>query len=163
MCYSSKLLVAWEHQRINIIVSYTLAIAQTCRTGKKGCEWHVCDTLWCLAGQWRGNSRFFFLFSFILWNFFWSSLLNLNIGLSVEKTMGKLATVLDGYENVEVVPSLFIFMGNFCSHPCNLSFHSFSSLRWGPLSTLLFYIIIFFIIKKFVLGWVKAVTSKLRM
>lgn len=60
MCYSSKLLVALEHQRINIIVSYTLAIAQTCRTGKKGCEWHVCDTLWCLAGQWRGNSRFFF-------------------------------------------------------------------------------------------------------
>ncbi|KAK9277998.1 hypothetical protein L1049_027555 [Liquidambar formosana] len=43
--------------------------------------------------------------------------------------MRKLETVLDGYENVEVVPSLFVFMGNFCSHPCNLSFHSFSSLR----------------------------------
>ncbi|KAE8713818.1 glutamate decarboxylase 5-like [Hibiscus syriacus] len=38
-------------------------------------------------------------------------------------------TVLDGFENVEIVPSLFVFMGDFCSHPCNLSFHSFSSLR----------------------------------
>ncbi|XP_020271297.1 DNA polymerase epsilon subunit B-like isoform X1 [Asparagus officinalis] len=46
-----------------------------------------------------------------------------------EKTMEKLAVVLDGYESVEVVPSLFVLMGNFCSHPCNLSFHSFSSLR----------------------------------
>ncbi|KAF5935966.1 hypothetical protein HYC85_027095 [Camellia sinensis] len=46
-----------------------------------------------------------------------------------EKTMGKLETILDGYENVEVVPSLFVFMGNFCTHPCNLSFNSFSSLR----------------------------------
>ncbi|GFS44876.1 DNA polymerase epsilon subunit B2 [Actinidia rufa] len=54
---------------------------------------------------------------------------NLNIVLSVEKTMGKLETVLDGYENVEVVPSLFVFMGNFCTQPCNLSFNSFSSLR----------------------------------
>ncbi|CBI15355.3 unnamed protein product, partial [Vitis vinifera] len=52
-----------------------------------------------------------------------------DVWLDNEETMGKLATVLDGYENVEVVPSLFIFMGNFCSHPCNLSFHSFSSLR----------------------------------
>ncbi|GMP71045.1 hypothetical protein CsSME_00029611 [Camellia sinensis var. sinensis] len=43
--------------------------------------------------------------------------------------MGKLETILDGYENVEVVPSLFVFMGNFCTHPCNLSFNSFSSLR----------------------------------
>ncbi|KAK2992135.1 hypothetical protein RJ640_002824, partial [Escallonia rubra] len=47
----------------------------------------------------------------------------------VEKTMGKLETVLDGYEDVEVVPSLFVFMGNFCSHPCNLAFSSFSNLR----------------------------------
>ncbi|ONK66175.1 uncharacterized protein A4U43_C06F4900 [Asparagus officinalis] len=45
------------------------------------------------------------------------------------ETMEKLAVVLDGYESVEVVPSLFVLMGNFCSHPCNLSFHSFSSLR----------------------------------
>lgn len=43
--------------------------------------------------------------------------------------MEKMAVVLDGYESVEVVPSLFVLMGNFCSHPCNLSFHSFSSLR----------------------------------
>lgn len=43
--------------------------------------------------------------------------------------MGKLGSVLDVFENEEVVPSLFVFMGNFCSHPCNLSFHSFSSLR----------------------------------
>lgn len=54
---------------------------------------------------------------------------NLNVVLCVEKTMRKLETVLDGYENVEVVPSLFVFMGNFCTHPCNLSFSSFSSLR----------------------------------
>lgn len=45
--------------------------------------------------------------------------------------MGKLKEVLEGYESVEVVPSLFIFMGNFCSSPCNLSFHSFANLRWG--------------------------------
>lgn len=37
--------------------------------------------------------------------------------------------MLDGYETLEVVPYLFVLMGNFCSHPCNLSFHSFSSLR----------------------------------
>lgn len=43
--------------------------------------------------------------------------------------MGKLETVLDGYESVEVVPSLFVFMGNFCSHPCNLSYNSFSDIR----------------------------------
>ncbi|RWR95935.1 DNA polymerase epsilon subunit B [Cinnamomum micranthum f. kanehirae] len=46
-----------------------------------------------------------------------------------EKTMAKLAAVMDGYENVEVVPSLFVLMGNFCSRPCNLAFSSFSSLR----------------------------------
>lgn len=43
--------------------------------------------------------------------------------------MGKLMTVLDGFASVEVVPSLFVFMGNFSSHPCNLSFRSYSSLR----------------------------------
>lgn len=53
----------------------------------------------------------------------------IKIFLSLEKAMGKLETVLDGFESQEVVPSLFVFMGNFCSHPCNLSFHSFSSLR----------------------------------
>ncbi|XP_042960648.1 DNA polymerase epsilon subunit B isoform X1 [Carya illinoinensis] len=52
-----------------------------------------------------------------------------DIWLDNEEVMGKLEIVLDGFESVEVVPSLFVFMGNFCSHPCNLSFHSFSSLR----------------------------------
>ncbi|KAH9724728.1 DNA polymerase epsilon subunit B [Citrus sinensis] len=52
-----------------------------------------------------------------------------DIWLDNEEVMGKLEVVLDGFESVEVVPSLFVFMGNFCSHPCNLSFHSFSSLR----------------------------------
>ncbi|KAJ9183147.1 hypothetical protein P3X46_007051 [Hevea brasiliensis] len=52
-----------------------------------------------------------------------------DIWLDSEEAMGKLETVLDGFEIQEVVPSLFVFMGNFCSHPCNLSFHSFSSLR----------------------------------
>lgn len=52
-----------------------------------------------------------------------------DIWLDNEETMRKLGTVLDGYENVEVVPSLFVFMGNFCSHPCNLSFRHYSSLR----------------------------------
>lgn len=37
--------------------------------------------------------------------------------------------VLDGYESVEVVPSLFVLMGNFCSRPCNLAFNSFEELR----------------------------------
>ncbi|KAL3512460.1 hypothetical protein ACH5RR_025177 [Cinchona calisaya] len=52
-----------------------------------------------------------------------------DIWLDNEEIMGNLETVLDGYENVDVVPSLFVFMGNFCSRPCNLSFNSFSSLR----------------------------------
>ncbi|GMH14107.1 hypothetical protein Nepgr_015948 [Nepenthes gracilis] len=52
-----------------------------------------------------------------------------DIWLDDEETMAKIATVLDGYEGVQVVPSLFVLMGNFCSHPCNLSFRSFSSLR----------------------------------
>ncbi|KAI3725382.1 hypothetical protein L1987_65169 [Smallanthus sonchifolius] len=46
-----------------------------------------------------------------------------------EKTMAKLETVLDGYEDVEVVPSLFVLMGNFCSCPFNLACNSLSSLR----------------------------------
>ncbi|PPR96657.1 hypothetical protein GOBAR_AA24020 [Gossypium barbadense] len=52
-----------------------------------------------------------------------------DIWLDNEQVIEKLETVLNGFENVEIVPSLFVFMGDFCSHPCNLSFHSFSSLR----------------------------------
>lgn len=52
-----------------------------------------------------------------------------DIWLDNQETMEKLEQVLDGYENEEVVPSLFVFMGNFCSHPCNISFNSFSKLR----------------------------------
>ncbi|XP_038724892.1 DNA polymerase epsilon subunit B isoform X2 [Tripterygium wilfordii] len=52
-----------------------------------------------------------------------------DIWLDNDEVMAKLETILDGFENVEVTPSLFVFMGNFCSHPCNLSFHDFSSLR----------------------------------
>ncbi|PIA36125.1 hypothetical protein AQUCO_03400201v1 [Aquilegia coerulea] len=52
-----------------------------------------------------------------------------DIWLDHDETMEKLAAVLDGYEDVEVVPSLFVLMGNFCSRPCNLAFNSFSSLR----------------------------------
>lgn len=50
--------------------------------------------------------------------------------------MGKLETVLHGFENEEVVPSLFVLMGNFCSRPCNLSFHSYSSIRYAMHSIL---------------------------
>lgn len=52
-----------------------------------------------------------------------------DIWLDNEEALRKLETVLDGFESVEVVPSLFVFMGNFSSRPCNLSFHSYSSLR----------------------------------
>ncbi|KAI4326321.1 hypothetical protein MLD38_031647 [Melastoma candidum] len=52
-----------------------------------------------------------------------------DVWLDDEKTIGKLQTVLDGFEDVEVVPSLFVFMGNFCSRPCNLAFHSYSYIR----------------------------------
>ncbi|CAN0866426.1 DNA polymerase epsilon subunit B [Linum grandiflorum] len=52
-----------------------------------------------------------------------------DIWLDDEEVMKKLETVLDGFESQEVVPSLFVFMGNFCSLPCNLSFHSMKSLR----------------------------------
>ncbi|KAH0436727.1 hypothetical protein IEQ34_026355 [Dendrobium chrysotoxum] len=52
-----------------------------------------------------------------------------DVWLDNEEAMEKLSVVLDGYETLEVVPSLFVLMGNFCSRPCNLSFHSFSNLR----------------------------------
>lgn len=52
-----------------------------------------------------------------------------DIWLDNVETMKNLATTLDGFENVEVVPSLFVFMGNFSSRPCNLAFNSYSSLR----------------------------------
>eukprot|EP01018_Ginkgo_biloba_P028571 Gb_41127 [translate_table: standard] len=55
------------------------------------------------------------------------------------ETMEKLATVLDGYEAVDVVPSLFVLMGNFCSHPCNLAFYAYSELRaqFGKLGSMI--------------------------
>ncbi|KAL1225854.1 DNA polymerase epsilon subunit B [Cardamine amara subsp. amara] len=52
-----------------------------------------------------------------------------DIWLDDEEVLRKLETVLDGFESVEIVPCLFVFMGNFCSRPCNLSFGSYSSLR----------------------------------
>ncbi|XP_026409290.1 DNA polymerase epsilon subunit B-like isoform X1 [Papaver somniferum] len=52
-----------------------------------------------------------------------------DIWLDDAETMERLAIVLNGYENEAVVPSLFVFMGNFCSRPCNLAFNAFSSLR----------------------------------
>ncbi|KAL2328055.1 hypothetical protein Fmac_021482 [Flemingia macrophylla] len=52
-----------------------------------------------------------------------------DIWLDNEEALRKLETVLDGFKSVEVVPSLFVFMGNFSSQPCNLSFHSYSNLR----------------------------------
>ncbi|PQM33043.1 DNA polymerase epsilon subunit B isoform X2 [Prunus yedoensis var. nudiflora] len=52
-----------------------------------------------------------------------------DIWLDNEEVMGKLERVLDAFENEDFVPCLFVLMGNFCSHPCNLGFHSFSNLR----------------------------------
>ncbi|KAJ0264476.1 hypothetical protein HA466_0028280 [Hirschfeldia incana] len=52
-----------------------------------------------------------------------------DIWLDDEEVFGKLEKVLDGFESLEVVPSLFVFMGNFCSRPCNLSSGSYSNLR----------------------------------
>lgn len=49
--------------------------------------------------------------------------------LDDEKTFSRLGTVLDGYENVAVVPSLFVLIGNFSSHNCSLAFYDFSRLR----------------------------------
>ncbi|GAV68532.1 DNA_pol_E_B domain-containing protein/Dpoe2NT domain-containing protein [Cephalotus follicularis] len=62
-----------------------------------------------------------------------------DIWLDDDEVMGKLETILNGFEGEEVVPSLFVFMGNFCSRPCNLSFNSFSSLRlqFGKLGKLI--------------------------
>ncbi|PHT40758.1 hypothetical protein CQW23_19612 [Capsicum baccatum] len=37
------------------------------------------------------------------------------LAASEKKTLGNLETILDGYKNVKVVPSLLVFMGNFCS------------------------------------------------
>ncbi|BBN16991.1 DNA polymerase epsilon subunit 2 [Marchantia polymorpha subsp. ruderalis] len=51
------------------------------------------------------------------------------VWLDHEETMQKLTQVFDGYETLEVVPSLFILMGNFCSHPCNRAFNEFAKLR----------------------------------
>ncbi|BBH04223.1 DNA polymerase epsilon subunit B2 [Prunus dulcis] len=47
-----------------------------------------------------------------------------DIWLDNEEAMGKLERVLDAFENEDFVPCLFVLMGNFCSHPCNLGFHS---------------------------------------
>ena len=47
---------------------------------------------------------------------------------SVE-VMAKLEQVLDGYESMEVVPSVFILMGNFTSYACNLAAPDFTELR----------------------------------
>ncbi|CAI0400211.1 unnamed protein product [Linum tenue] len=52
-----------------------------------------------------------------------------DVWLDDEEAMRNLETVLDGFESQEVVPSLFVFMGNFSSHPCDLSFHSITTLR----------------------------------
>ncbi|XP_042039885.1 DNA polymerase epsilon subunit B-like isoform X1 [Salvia splendens] len=52
-----------------------------------------------------------------------------DVWLDHEETMEKLEIILNGYANENVVPSLFVFMGNFSSHPCNLSFSSYSSIR----------------------------------
>lgn len=43
--------------------------------------------------------------------------------------MGKLEIVLDGFESEEVVPSLFVFMGDFCSVPYSQASGPFSILR----------------------------------
>ena len=52
-----------------------------------------------------------------------------DVWVDSEETMAKLEEVLDGYESMEVVPSLFVLMGNFCSYPCNLASHDFAELR----------------------------------
>lgn len=102
--------------------------ASTIRAWKECSQWYVCDSFWYMVGQWWGNSfvpLILCLYGSILF------LRSASFVLSVEKAMEKLAVVLDGYNSVEVVPSLFILMGNFCSRPCNLAFNSFSSLRSG--------------------------------
>eukprot|EP00850_Spirogloea_muscicola_P003249 SM000013S26418 [mRNA] locus=s13:198863:202689:- [translate_table: standard] len=52
-----------------------------------------------------------------------------DVWLDNEESMRRLETVLAGYESVEVVPSLFILIGDFCSKPCNLAFSDFSLLK----------------------------------
>eukprot|EP00897_Mesotaenium_endlicherianum_P003690 jgi/Mesen1/3349/ME000191S02482 len=52
-----------------------------------------------------------------------------DVHLDSEEAMQKIAAVLDGYEGLEVVPSLFIFCGNFCSQACNLGFHDYARLK----------------------------------
>ncbi|BAF16637.1 Os05g0160800 [Oryza sativa Japonica Group] len=52
-----------------------------------------------------------------------------DVWLDNYETMEKLGVVLDGYDSLEAVPSLFVLMGNFCSRPCNLAFNSFEELR----------------------------------
>eukprot|EP00249_Psilotum_nudum_P007247 c20426_g1_i1 orf=272-1837(+) len=52
-----------------------------------------------------------------------------DVWLDHSETFEKLQTILDGYEMVEMVPSLFVFLGNFCSRPCNIASHNFSELR----------------------------------
>ncbi|KFK31708.1 hypothetical protein AALP_AA6G148600 [Arabis alpina] len=42
-----------------------------------------------------------------------------DIWLDDQEVLGKLETVLDGFESEEIVPSLFVFMGNFSSRPCS--------------------------------------------
>ncbi|KAH7285268.1 hypothetical protein KP509_33G019600 [Ceratopteris richardii] len=51
-----------------------------------------------------------------------------DVWLDNPETFEKLTGIFDGYEAVDVVPSFFIFMGNFCSRSCNLAFHDFSGL-----------------------------------
>lgn len=62
-----------------------------------------------------------------------------DIWLDNEETMRNLEIMLSGYENVEIIPLLFVFMGNFCSHACNLSFKSYATLRsqFGKLGELI--------------------------
>nr|XP_043634712.1 DNA polymerase epsilon subunit B [Erigeron canadensis] len=52
-----------------------------------------------------------------------------DVWLDNEETMAKLEIMLDAYEAVPVVPSLFVLMGNFCSQPFNLAYNSFPSIR----------------------------------
>ncbi|KAI5445209.1 hypothetical protein KIW84_013456 [Lathyrus oleraceus] len=52
-----------------------------------------------------------------------------DIFVDQEEAMGKLEIVLDAFESEEVVPSLFVFMGDFCSEPYTQASGSFSILR----------------------------------
>ncbi|XP_058766140.1 DNA polymerase epsilon subunit B-like [Vicia villosa] len=52
-----------------------------------------------------------------------------DIFVDKEESMGKLEIVLDGFESEEVVPSLFVFMGDFCSVPYSQASGPFSILR----------------------------------